>query len=71
MIKFILIALMACKGVQEETPIVTATTETTELSVTVKEAPAAVTEASTTPTNTTTVKSTTEAVEVTETTSAK
>ncbi len=73
MIKFMLIALMACTGaVTEEAPVAeTPAAPATELTVTVEEAPADATAASTLPADATAVEATTETVETTETTSAK
>lgn len=70
MIKFMLIALMACTGAAtEEVPATeTPATPATELTVTVEETPA---DASTLPVDATAVEATTETVEATQTTSAK
>ena len=73
MIKFMLIALMACTGAAtEEAPVTeTPAAPATELTVTVEEAPADATAASTLPVDATAVEATTEATETTEATSAK
>lgn len=75
MIKFMLIALMACTGAATEEVVATEApaVPATELTVTVEQASPEVTAASTStlPVDTTAVEATTEATETTESTSAK